>query len=375
VNSTTVTSESAAGTAPHPLESAGAAGECTSSGRPGSKLSASETRLPQTPVALLFYLLAWGIVFWAAIALPSLEDVCCFGILGYKHQVLEHAGSPKIIFTGGSNLLFGLDGEKIEHTFKRKVVDMGLCIMFPLPYLFEEIKDSVHAGDLVVLSPEYSSLSQEFARPMVMADILDGYPRAIEWILRCNGCTWEEKGKILIHLRTLGLQKLQYCISHARQIVQHRATWSYNKPNPGLDVLNSRNLNSCGDLVWHLNRPVDKNGIEKKILIRVPRSIDGYTVSEIDRFANYCKSRGAKMVLIPPPVPHSMYLKSRSDIESLIADASKKLSIPVLGSAERYTFPDGQIWGGHYHLDKIGRNARTERVIDDLQATVDATGK
>jgi hypothetical protein len=359
MNSTTVTSEpySAQVAAPSSLES----------GKP--------VGLARTPIALFFYALAWGIVLWAAIALPSLEDASCFGVLGFKHQVLESAGSPKIIFIGGSNLLFGLDGEKVERAYKRKVVDMGLCIMFPLSYLFEEIKDSVKAGDIVVLSPEYSSLSREFERSMVMADILDGYPRAIEWILRSNGCTWEEKGKILIHLRTLGLQKLQYCISHARQIVQHRATWSYNKPNPGLDVLNAHNLNGCGDLVWHLNRPVDKNGIEKKILIRVPKTIDGYTISEIDKFARYCESRGAKFVLIPPPVPYSMYLKSKTDIDTVIGDARRKLSIPVLGSADRYTFPDGQIYGGHYHLDKIGREVRTERVIDDLRSIVGAAGK
>ena len=339
--------------------------------------SAPEPRgraVPKTPVALVLYAFAWAVVFWAAIALPSLEDICCFGVLGYKHHVLEYAGSPKIILTGGSNLLFGIDGEKIEKAFNRKVVDMGLCIMFPLSYLFEEIRDSIKPGDIVVLSPEYSSLSKEFERPMVMADILDGYPRAIEWILKCNGCTWEEKGKILIHLRTLGLQKLQYCISHARQIVQHRATWSYNKPNPGLDVLNAHNLNRCGDLVWHLNRPVDPNGIEKKVLIHVPKHMDDYTVTEIDRFADYCRSHGARLVMVPPPVPYSMYLKSKTNIDTVISDGKSKLSIPVLASAERYTFPDSQIYGGHYHLDKIGREIRTERVIADLKPIVSAQG-
>lgn len=334
------------------------------SGKPG---------MPKALVALGLYAVAWVVVFWAALALPSLEDICCFGVLGYKHQVLEHAGSPKIILTGGSNVLFGIDSEKIGKAFNRKVVDMGLCLMFPLSYLFEEIKDTIKPGDIVVLSPEYSSYSREFEHPMIMADILDGYPRAIEWILRCNGCTWEEKGKIVFHLRTLGLQKLQYVLSHVRQIIQHRAKWSYNKPNPGLAVLNPSNLNSCGDLVWHLDKPVGKDAMERKILIRVPKHIDNYTIDEITKFDRFCKERGAQFVLIPPSIPESMYQKGKSDLDSVIVEAKSKLPIPVLSSADRYVFSDSQIFGGHYHLDKIGRELRTKRMIEDLTATVAAS--
>lgn len=329
---------------------------------------------PRTLVALALYLFAWVVVFWAAIALPSLEDICCFTVLNNKHQVLEQAGSPKIILTGGSNVLFGIDSEKLGKTFNRKVVDMGLCLMFPLSYLFEEIKDSIKPGDIVVLSPEYQSYSREFERPMIMADILDGCPRAIVWILRCNGCTWEEKGKILFHLRTLGLQKLQYVISHARQIVQHRATWSYNKPNPGLLILNAKNLNSCGDLVWHLDQPVGKDAMERKILIRVPKHIDNYTIDEISKFNTFCKSRGAQFVLIPPSIPQSMYQKGKSDIDNVIGEARVKFPIPILANADRYAFADEQIFGGHYHLDKVGREIRTERMIEDLRSTVSASG-
>ncbi len=326
--------------------------------------------LPKTPVAFFFYVIAWVVVVWAAIALPSLEDICCFGVLKIKHQILEHAPSPKIILTGGSNLLFGVDSERLGKAFNRKVVDMGLCLMFPHAYLFEEIKDSIKPGDIVVLSPEYQTYSLEWERPMIMADILDGYPRAIEWVLRCNGCTWEEKGKIILHFRTLGLQKLQYVVSHARQIFQHRATWSYNKPNSGLAVLNPSNLNSCGDLIWHLDKPVGKDAMERKILIRVPKHMDDYTVGEMEKFASFCRSKNAQFVLIPPSIPQSMYQKSKPGIDSILVEAKSRLSIPVLGTAARYAFPDNHIFGGHYHLDRVGRQERTEKMIEDLQGVV-----
>ena len=327
-------------------------------------------RVPKFLIASLLYALAWSVVFIAAIKLPSLEDVSCFTILGDKHRILESASSPKIIVIGGSNLLFGLDGELIQHAFHRKVVDMGLCIMFPLPYMLEEIKDSIKPGDIVVVSPEYSLYSREYERPLVMADILDGYPPAIQWILRSNSCSLEDKGKILFHLRTLGLQKLQYAIKHMRQIATHRCKWTYGRPNPGLAILNSSNLNSCGDLVWHLDKKVSPNSMESKILIQVAKHVDEHMSSELNGFNSYCRSKGAQFVLIPPPIPTVMYMKSKTGIDSLIGEARQKLTVPVLADASRYTFPESQIYGGHYHLDKVGRQIRTERMIEDLQKVV-----
>ncbi|CAN5170340.1 hypothetical protein BH10CYA1_BH10CYA1_38850 [soil metagenome] len=333
--------------------------------------------LPRTPVALALYLVASIIVFGAALVLPSLEDICCFSILGEKHRILESAASSqKIIFTGGSNVLYGFDGEKIGRTFNRKVVNMGLCLMFPLAYLFEEIKDTIKPGDIVVVAPEYSSYSLEMAAPMSMANIIEGYPRAIEWILRSNSCTWEEKGKIIFHMRKLGIEKLNYVMTHARQIAQHRCTWSFNKFNPGLEILSPKNLDSCGGLIWQLNRPTPPStlgGPEVKIPLRVVKHCDPYTVGEIEKFAKYCRSRNAQFVLMPPSVGQTMYLKGKPGIDSLMAEVGQKLDVPILATPERYAFPDSMIFGGHYHLDKVGRQIRTQKMIEDLRDTVTAS--
>jgi hypothetical protein len=132
--------------------------------------------------AVALYVLFWFTVLWSAVCLPGLDDPMCFGLLKEKHQILERARSPKVVFVGGSNLLFGLNGPKVEEGLHRPVVNMGLCLMFPLSYLLDEIKDNVNAGDLIVLSPEYADFSAEYANNIAVADILDIYPRAIYWM-------------------------------------------------------------------------------------------------------------------------------------------------------------------------------------------------
>ena len=112
-------------------------------------IKAPVKKLSRFVAALQIYLLASFILFWAAMALPSLEDPQCFGILKDKHAILDHAASPKVIFIGGSNLLFGLDGDLVKRELGMQVVNMGVCLMFPLPYLFEEIKAHVKKATLL----------------------------------------------------------------------------------------------------------------------------------------------------------------------------------------------------------------------------------
>jgi hypothetical protein len=336
--------------------------------------SKPQARVPRSPIALGLYVLFWVFVFGFAMYVPTLEDPSCFGILRDKHRVLESSPSPKITFIGGSNVLFGVDGVEIGRRLHRPVVNMGVCLMFTLPYIFEEIKSSVKPGDLIVLSPEYSSMSNEYENPMCMADILDGYPRAIEYVMASNCCTLELKGKILFHLRTIGLDKMNYVFTHLHKIVTGRCTWTHGKFNAGLDVLSSANLDKCGGLTWHLHQEKDAN-IDKMHDISVCKHVNEWITTETNQFADYCKSRGAQLVLIPPPVPERFHTKFAAQMDSLLAECKTKLHVPVLGSSQRYAFADDMIFNGHYHLNRRGRPIRTERLIEDLKPFVNGTEK
>lgn len=322
--------------------------------------------VPKAVTAVVLYLFFWASVFTTAIAVPSLDDPSCFGVMADKHRILDRTRSPKIVMTGGSNVLFGVDGVQVEHALHRPFVNMGMCLMFTAPFLFEEIKNSIGPGDLVIFSPEYMCFSSELENPIVMADILDGYPAAIQWILKSDCCSPEVKGKIVFHLRTIGLDKLNYVLTHLSKIFTGRCTWSHGKYNPGLQVLKSSNLDKCGGLIWHLKQ---KHDAQPNLVrpLAVCKHVDEHFVSEVNKFADYCHQHGAQMVLIPVPIPKTLHRRNRAGIDSLLAEAKSRLKIPVLGTSERYTFPDSWIFSEHYHLNKHGRPVRTERLIEDIR--------
>lgn len=323
--------------------------------------------------AVALYVLFWMTVLWSAVCLPGLDDPMCFGLLKEKHQILEQAPSPKVIFVGGSNLLFGLNGPKVAKGLRRPVVNMGLCLMFPLSYLLDEIKDNVHAGDLVVLSPEYADFSAEYSNNIAVADILDIYPRAIYWILRSNCLDASQLQTFAGHVRALGLDKLDFAVHHFRQIVQNRCRWSHGKYNAGLDVLNKENIDNCGDLTWHLRQKRDN--MPSPILFVVSSHVGESEAKTLNDFGDFCSTRGARFVMIPPSVSTAQLQAQKSKVDVITAECKQRVKVPLVTSPERYAFPVTMIFNNQYHLNKVGRDLRADRLIEDLKPIVDDLNK
>lgn len=266
--------------------------------------------------------------------------------------------------------MFGLDGDQVERSLGRQCVNMGLCLIFPLDYLFEEIRSNVKAGDIIVLSPEYSSYSEQTKKSDFLADILDPYPRGIEWMLKTSCCTLDQKSKFVFHLRTVGLEKLTFAIKHLGSIINHTCKWTKGKYDPALDVLRASHLDRSGALLWHLNQKCQSDP-HRADHLDVSTQLDQDVISDINNFNQYCKARGAQLVLIPPPVAEPLYRQEAPEIEKLMADCDKHLKCPILARPSRYTFPFSMIFNDQYHLNKYGRPIRTQRVIEDLRAICD----
>ena len=101
-----------------------------------------------------------------------------------KMQILADAGSPKIVFIGGSSLAFGLDSQEIEKNTGITVVNMGLHANLGLRFMTEQVKEYLAPGDIVVISPEYeyfydNSLNGEGE---YLLETLRLYPGGIKYI-------------------------------------------------------------------------------------------------------------------------------------------------------------------------------------------------
>ena len=79
-----------------------------------------------------------------------------------KHTLLRESPGPRIIFVGGSNLLFGLDSPTVYRDTGYHPVNMGVQGGLRLDYLLNEVEPHVRSGDVVLLALEHPLLYEAF---------------------------------------------------------------------------------------------------------------------------------------------------------------------------------------------------------------------
>lgn len=72
----------------------------------------------------------------------------------------ERITKPKVVFVGGSNLLFGIRAEALGERIGRPVVNYGWIGPLGLDVIAERAGEIVRPGDWVVIAPEYGHFSQ-----------------------------------------------------------------------------------------------------------------------------------------------------------------------------------------------------------------------
>lgn len=316
---------------------------------------------------------------------PRAAKLGYFAALGDKHHLLEVARSPKIIFVGGSNLAFGLDSNLIESKFHRPVVNMGLCAPFGLRYLLEEVKDNVTAGDTIVLVPEYYILQDMAGKRITYTNksvevangsegFVDGspdliravevYPRSVLFILRAHLSSPHAAFKLLQTLHRCFIAKWSaiYSMVIARL---HGLPDPYNQWEVSAQIGTAARFcfNEHGDYFGHVNRPNIVNSANWELFGPMNREAQEL----LNQFRTWASSRGADVVLIPPPIPPDFFIPSRSSDGSIFVWTHGKLNMPVLANPKRYVLPITNFYEPPYHLNMTGKSLRTKMIAEDLQ--------
>ena len=282
----------------------------------------------------------------------------------HKHRALERARSPKIIFVGGSNLAFGLDSQAVSKAFSEPVVNMGVSVNLGLRYQLEEIKDEINEGDTIVISPEYDLLAQD---PFFSTCMIEGprvMPRSAIWVLRSYATS---PNGIITGGSNLS-QVLQDKWTSWRWLIKEQFQDDHPKPtakkliNPGeLEALNRSHFTPEGDLIGHLSMPSYAQNWLSPI-----KPIQSSTIEVLNDFAKFVQHRGARVVMLPPPLARSAYDFNERHIETMYSLCRRNLIFPVLSQPSRYVFDNKQFFNTMWHLLAEGRQKRTQLAIEDL---------
>ncbi|WP_234736679.1 hypothetical protein [Tellurirhabdus bombi] len=259
-----------------------------------------------------------------------------------KENRLKNTPAPRLVFVGGSNLALGIDSRRVAAATGYTVTNMGIHAGLGLPFMLNEALHGTQKGDLVVLSIEYFL---DEGDNKLLAQLIDVNPRAKQYL----SLSW------LNEIRLLG-QNLQRCMSGLfYKLLRGDAT------DP---IYNRSGFTVEGDLKEHFGKPKPRRIGDDVTFLEMDYSEN---IQRINAFVKAAKAREAVVVFTFPVFPASAYKRNQKAIQHLAKQYQNKLDCPIINTPATFVLPDQYFFDTVYHLDSLGVQERTTRMIDLLK--------
>jgi hypothetical protein len=267
-----------------------------------------------------------------------------------KHRLLYSTESPKIVLVGGSNLAFSVDSRKIEESIGLPVVNMGLHADVGLRFMLNEVEPALGSGDIVVIFPEYEHFYQIS---------VDGLPRELGSVIKfCPEC--------ISGIRMPG--QVFNMIAGFLQMSEGDILRSIKAPEKPEKIYFRQGFNEWGDLVSHLKK-TDKlapNNHVYDIRIISPNS----AIDSLNSFYRSQKAADARIFFMFPAIPMDEYNAQEEKFLAFYDFLASELEIPVIGTPQDFIYPEEFFYDTVYHMNRVGRDARTDRIIELLSSAL-----
>lgn len=272
-----------------------------------------------------------------------------------KHKRLDSFKQPKIILVGGSNLAFGIDSKLLEQELSKPVVNMGLHVNLGLPFILNEVKESIRDSDVIIISPEYYLGIGNYKLIRHTAEL---YPPAKKYISMSTA-------EVIYGRYEMFWDDLQRDVGHLQNVILYFHNPDFvTKAESNSFIYRRTIFNEYGDVVAHLNKKqpakYKTNGIKYK-------PYDDF-ITDMNDFAVYVESKKAAVYFVYPPYPQSCRPEDKNHIRDFEKIISEKLTIKVISTPDDFLFPGYYFFNTSYHLNGTGRKKRTQKLIQLLKA-------
>ena len=286
-----------------------------------------------------------GIIFIIGILLPATPKAKNHVLFSksQKDSLLQNVPSPRIVFIGGSNLVYGLNSQLLKDSLDLNSINTGSIATIGLSFMMDNTLPFIRAGDIVVISPEYQHFFGSFA-------------------YGSNGLL-----RLLMDVDDSGFKslKMQQWINITKKLPEYFVSKLdikeyFNvkiKPAYRVDIFNEYGDSNAH---WVLKKQgFDPDDFNKRIL-------DNDIIAEMKLFEKELLKKGASLFITFPCFQAKSYDLNKIEIER-VEKVLIKNNFEFLGTPERYKMNDSLMFDTPYHLIKTGVDLRTELLIEDIK--------
>lgn len=272
-----------------------------------------------------------------------------------KAEALSRTPSPRVIFLGGSNVLYGVDAETFQRITGARAVNAGTHAALHTAYFFDWIRRYAQHDDLVVLCLEYHSFSSGeptsiFANFLVNRDL----PSVSRLPLKVGAYA------------LLALDWDQFVLELRRNRVP---SWKQGIESSVKEIV-ARTIGSQGDYRGHFGNqrgPREQGLIDKarpEALLSGTMALDSSIIADLGSLKRWCDDHDVVLVAVPPAtLDFPDYHTNQSGAgQALYREAYRLAGIPLLEEPSAEIRPRDEFYDTVYHLTYEGMQAHTERL-------------
>jgi hypothetical protein len=285
--------------------------------------------------------------------IPPGSDNYWSHLLSEKKSLMENSHAPRLILLGGSSTALGIDSNAIRQQTHLNVINEGLHGGMSLKLIFQTVEPYLEPGDLVILMLEYDYYYRGLnGITRSMAGIVEVMPSAISPFDFDQIHQLPEIGVALIQIK---LERALDKLIHSQSNSIYSAETIFNQD---------------GDFISHLGRTFD-GVIPNHAVIEKNTKITPKMLGEINRFNEFAASKQAKVFLAFPPLRTTNCTATTDErFRLFFTELSSTVSMPVLSTPTQSCYADDLFYDTEYHLNAVGRQLNTERMIELIQTNL-----
>ncbi len=265
-----------------------------------------------------------------------------------KHQLLKKPQTNRLILTGGSNVLFGINSEILSDSLNKITINHAIHAGYGLKYILDDLGRFIKNGDIIIVAPEYSHfLKNNYLGKEPLLFSLTVIPNNLSLI------SLEQFSAVAEYIPKYSMNRMK---SYLSNVLLNTVT-TPSKPQNYTQYA----VNTYGDHIAHWEKvaqPYNNYVFTGELNLNA--------LEHLKSFEREVNRSGARLLLTFPSVTHEIYQLNKEKIQ-LIEKSFNTFDFAVIGVPKMFAYEKELFFDSPYHLNKNGAEKRSNQLSNELK--------
>ena len=279
---------------------------------------------------------------------PAVFRRSLMGSVNVKLSILQQTEGERIILLGGSSVPYSIQCESVSKAAGKPCISMGATAYLGLEYYYYLIKDEIRAGDIIIIAPEFSMLSNSVNYTTVWTAV----ENSEQLLTRLP----------LSYIPPMAKSFYNYSLSKLDLIKNGRPEKSE------LEQYYEAGFGPYGDIVTYRETLLE-SGYDKNNTYSITQSsLSEEAVRATNKFCDFAQKKGCSVYITWAPFDKLAFQSSIRQLAEFEKTLKNEIKAEYVGNMTDCLMDEKYFYDSNNHLTTSGAQLRTEIFISDFLA-------